>query len=61
LSFILVTIDEAEIIEDLNFPSFRLHPYKGVNLWSVDVSGNCRILFEFKNGDAYILDYLDPH
>jgi proteic killer suppression protein len=61
LSFILASIDEAEIIDDLNFPNFRLHPYKGVNLWSVDVSGNYRILFEFRNGNAYILDYLDPH
>ena len=61
LTSILAAIDEAEIIEDLNLPGFRLHPYKGVNLWSIDVSGNYRILFEFKQNNAYILDYLDPH
>jgi toxin HigB-1 len=61
LSNILFAINKAAIIEDLNLPGFRLHSYKGINLWSIDVSGNYRILFEFIDGDAYILDYLDPH
>lgn len=61
LSFILAAVDEAETTEDLNFPAFRLHPHKGSYLWSIDVSGNYRILFEFKEGNAYILDYSDPH
>ena len=30
-------------------------------LWSVRVSGNWRIVFRFKNGDAFDVDYLDYH
>lgn len=40
-------------------PGFRLHRLKGDkrNLWSVKVSANWRITFEFEKGDAYILDF----
>ena len=27
--------------------------------WSITVSGNWRITFEFKDGDVYIVDYED--
>lgn len=29
--------------------------------YSVRVSGNWRVIFEFENGDAYIVDYDDYH
>jgi len=47
----------------LDLPGFRLHRLKGDkrNLWSVTVSANWRITFEFENGDAYILDLEDYH
>lgn len=61
LSLILTVLDSARQIEEINFPGSRLHPYKNNNLWSVDVSGNWRILFEFKNKNVYVVDYLDPH
>lgn len=61
LKYILAIIDDAGKIEDINFPGSRIHPYKNSDLWSVDVSGNYRILFEFRNGNAYIVNYLDPH
>ena len=48
-------------IEDVNFPGSRLHPYTNNNLWSVDVSGNYRILFEIRGQDIYVVDYKDPH
>jgi len=56
-------IDQAEIIEDINVASYRLHPLQGERsgIWAVTVSGNWRITFEFKNGDAYILNYEDYH
>lgn len=31
------------------------------DLWAIDVTGNWRIVFEFKDGDAYIVDYKDYH
>jgi proteic killer suppression protein len=29
--------------------------------WSIWVSGNWRLTFEFRDGNAYILDYEDYH
>jgi len=29
--------------------------------WSIKVSGNWRLTFEFKDGDVYVLDYEDYH
>jgi len=45
------------------YPGSFLHPLKG-NLkgyWAVRVSGNRRIIFQFKNGNAYAVDYMDYH
>lgn len=61
LSWILAVLDDAENINDVNFPGSRLHPYKNSELWSVDINGNWRILFEFKDKNVYVVDYLDPH
>ncbi len=63
ITLILDAIDAAEQVNELNLPGFRLHRLKGDkrNLWSVRVSGNWRITFEFENGDAYILDLEDYH
>ena len=59
----LDAIDVAEQVKELDLPGFRLHRLKGDkrNLWSVRVSANWRITFEFKDGDAYILDLEDYH
>ena len=60
---ILTLLHEADDVKDLSCVGFRLHKLKGDknNLWSVTVSGNYRITFEFRNKHAYILDYLDYH
>jgi proteic killer suppression protein len=59
ITLILDAIDVAEQVKELDLPGLRLHRLKGDkrNLWSVRVSANWRITFEFENGDAYILDY----
>ncbi len=59
----LIALDTATIIEDMNIPGFKLHPLKGnrKGLWSLSVSGNWRITFEFKDGNAYIVNYEDYH
>jgi len=44
-------------------PGYRLHALEG-NLkcqWAINVSGNWRIVFEFIDGDAYIVNYEDYH
>ena len=41
----------------------RLHLLKGGNIgrWSITVNGNWRMTFEFRDGNAYVLDYEDYH
>ncbi len=60
---VLTQLNGAAELEDMNYPGARLHQYKGKRkgVWSVDVSGNYRITFTFKNGHAYNVNYEDPH
>lgn len=65
LSLVLQIIDDLEEVPaDLaDLVSFRPHPLKG-NLkgyWSLNITGNFRIIFEFENKNAFNLDYLDTH
>jgi proteic killer suppression protein len=59
----LAALDTAHVIEDLDIPGYRLHPLKGSRkgIWAIDVSGNWRLTFEFKNGNIHILNYEDYH
>ena len=63
LGMILDLLDNAADAQDMNFPGSRLHRLKGdmSGLWSITVSGNWRITYRFKDGDAYIVDYRDYH
>ena len=59
----LAALDTATVIEDMDIPGFSLHPLKGKakGRWSILVSGNWRLTFEFKDGNAYVLNYEDYH
>ena len=59
----LAALDTAQTIDDMDIPGYRLHPLKGKlkGRWFVWVNGNWRLTFEFKDGNAYILDYEDYH
>jgi toxin HigB-1 len=59
----LAALDTAAMIGDMDLPGFQLHTLKGdkQNLWAIDVSKNRRITFEFKDGDAYVVNYEDYH
>lgn len=59
----LAALDTAAVIDDMNIPGFRLHPLKGSesDRWLVWVNGNWRLTFEFRDGNAYVLDYEDYH
>ncbi|MCG8276761.1 type II toxin-antitoxin system RelE/ParE family toxin [Stenotrophomonas sp. NLF4-10] len=59
----LAALDTAQTIEDMDIPGFRLHALKGElkGRWSISVNGNWRITFEFKDGNAHVLDYEDYH
>lgn len=59
----LVALDTANGIEDMDLPGFHLHSLEGnrAGIWAVNVNKNRRITFEYKEGDAYIVDYEDYH
>lgn len=60
----LLVLDEASTTDDFRlYPNFKLHPLKGDkhNLFSITVRANWRITFEFRDGDAYILNLEDYH
>ncbi|MDQ3081570.1 MAG: type II toxin-antitoxin system RelE/ParE family toxin [Gemmatimonadota bacterium] len=63
LRMLLAALDTAQSTEDMNVPGFRLHPLKGQDRgrWSVWVSANWRLTFEFRDGNAYVLNYEDYH
>ncbi|GAA4666685.1 type II toxin-antitoxin system RelE/ParE family toxin [Bartonella pachyuromydis] len=63
LKRILGALEVAISPNDLNFPSFRLHPIKGdlKGYWSITVNGNCRVIFRFEGIDVEMVDYLDYH
>ncbi len=59
----LTALDTAQTIQDMSIPGFKLHPMKGQmkGRWAIFVSGNWRLTFEFREGDAHLLDYEDYH
>ena len=63
LRMLLVALDTAQEIGDMDIPGFKLHSLKGKlkRRWAVSVTGNWRVTFEFREGHAYILDYEDYH
>lgn len=63
LRFILMALDNANSVRDIDNPALRLHQLKGDmrDLWSVTVNGNWRVVFRFEDGNAYVLNYLDYH
>ena len=60
---ILLAIDSAVNIQDLNLPAYKLHLLTGdkKDLWSIKVRANWRITFKFDKENAYILNYEDYH
>ena len=63
LRMLFTALDTAQSINDMKIPGFRLHSLKGSEKgrYAVWVNGNWRLTFEFKNGEAHVLDYEDYH
>ncbi len=59
----LAALDTARAIQDMDIPGYRRHPLKGKmkGRWSIWVSGNWRLTFEFDDGNVHILNYEDYH
>ena len=59
LSMILQLLDAAESSNWLDLPGFYLHPLKGdkKGYYSLRVSGNWRVIFQFDAQDVILVDY----
>lgn len=61
LRLILARLHAALAPRDMSLPGLRLHSLKGElkGYWSVDVSGNWRLVFRFEGKDVVDVDYVD--
>ena len=60
---ILVRLDAATTVADMDLPGFRLRPLKGEfkGFWAVTVRANWRVIFRFADRDVLDVDYVDYH
>lgn len=61
---ILGALDTAESISEMRrFPAWKVHELKGdrKGIWGATITGNWRITFSFKDGDAFDVDLEDYH
>lgn len=60
---ILALFATASTVDDMNLPGLKLHALKGdlAGFYSITVSGNWRVIFRFKDGEALDVDLVDYH
>jgi proteic killer suppression protein len=63
LRLILGRLNVAIAVRDMDLAGLRLHALKGERkgVWSVWVSGNWRVTFQFVGRDVELVDYEDYH
>jgi len=63
LRLILGRLNASVTPQDMNLPGLKLHSLSGDRdgTWSVNVSGNWRVTFQFVDGDAEVVNYEDYH
>jgi proteic killer suppression protein len=63
LRLLLVALDTACAIPDMDVPGFGLHPLKGreAGRWAVSVNANWRLTFELHGEHVFAVDYEDYH
>ena len=63
LKFILQQLNAAIAAEDLNLPGLGFHKLKGdlLGYYSVTVNGNWRVIYQFEEKNAILVNYLDYH
>ena len=63
LQLILGRLNASTAPRDMNLPGLYLHELKGdrQGTWSVRVSGNWRVTFQYDGTDAVAVDYEDYH
>lgn len=63
IKIILQLLDAANSPNRLNLPGFDFHKLKGnlKDYYSVAVRANWKIIFQFEDEDAILVDYIDYH
>ena len=63
LARILDRLDSSTGAQDMNLPGYRLHSLSGKEkgTWTVWVTGNWRVTFQFDGLNAVAVDYRDYH
>lgn len=63
LRVMLAALETAFIPSDMALPGARLHPLHGdrAGQWSVSISGNWRVVFEFEGRNVTNVDLIDYH
>lgn len=63
LRLVLLLLNGASRVEDMNFPGSGFHGLSGnlAGFCSVKISGNWRLIFRFEGQDAREVDYVDYH
>lgn len=57
-------ISHPNELPDAILKQYRVHQLKKppyIDFWSMDVTGNYRVIFRLENGNAYDIDFLDTH
>ena len=59
----LAALATASVPSDMALPGLRLHPLRGgrAGQWSVSISGNWRVIFEFEGQHVTNVDLVDYH
>jgi toxin HigB-1 len=63
LRSVLAALETAAVPSDMALPGARLHPLHGdrAGQWSVSISGNWRVVFEFEGRNVTNVDLIDYH
>jgi toxin HigB-1 len=63
LRSVLAALETAAVPSDMALPGARLHPLHGdrAGQWSVSISGNWRVVFEFEGRNVTNVDLVDYH
>jgi toxin HigB-1 len=63
LRAVLAALETALVPSDMALPGARLHPLRGDRRgqWSVSISGNWRVIFEFEGQHVTNVDLVDYH
>ncbi len=63
LRAVLAALATASVPTDMALSGARLHPLRGgwASRWSVSISGNWRVIFEFEGQDVSNVDLVDYH